>query len=330
MELIHLWFLPMLLIKLFGRPKDFQLIEFLLKTQLLLFLATDIHLSLIHNSKDKNGWEVEKDLKWLPFNSVPNNGSKRSRWLFQTVILSWSNLLDKILMPFLIHFSPNNLSRREEISQLDSDLKMLKFLQLSNFISKLNWLTLITNQKQLPNVQLLTSLSQSLVLRINFLQWLSRSKSQILNKLKKTWSASRMNTWLPLLVLSQDYSNNCLMLIQILFSKTLLLLSLSKSPKRLQQRSRSNKILLLRLRRKSIPWERSIEELQLKVPCFISCSSSYVLLIICINTLLSLSLPSSSRLLIRLNHLKRKSIECWPLEKSLEWPSINGSSEVFS
>jgi hypothetical protein len=55
MELIHFWFLPMLLIKLFGRPKDFQLIEFLLKTQLLLFLATDIHLSLIHNSKDKNG-----------------------------------------------------------------------------------------------------------------------------------------------------------------------------------------------------------------------------------------------------------------------------------
>ena len=59
MELIHLWFLLMLLIKLFGRPKDFQLIEFLLKTQLLLFLAVVLVQKTAHARgavREPRGW----------------------------------------------------------------------------------------------------------------------------------------------------------------------------------------------------------------------------------------------------------------------------------
>jgi hypothetical protein len=63
MESIHLKYLPMLLIKPYGRLKVSQLIEFLLKMLLLLFLATDTHSLSILNCKVKNGSEVEKELK---------------------------------------------------------------------------------------------------------------------------------------------------------------------------------------------------------------------------------------------------------------------------
>jgi hypothetical protein len=53
----------MLLIKPYGRLKVSQLIEFLLKMLLLLFLATDTHSLSILNCKVKNGSEVEKELK---------------------------------------------------------------------------------------------------------------------------------------------------------------------------------------------------------------------------------------------------------------------------
>jgi hypothetical protein len=56
------WFLLTQLIKLFGRLKGFQLIEFLSKTLLLSFPATDIHFLLIHNFKVKNGLKVKKEV----------------------------------------------------------------------------------------------------------------------------------------------------------------------------------------------------------------------------------------------------------------------------
>jgi hypothetical protein len=49
--------------KLIGKPKDFQLIESLLRMHQLLSLATDILSSLIHNSKVKNGSKVKKEVK---------------------------------------------------------------------------------------------------------------------------------------------------------------------------------------------------------------------------------------------------------------------------
>jgi hypothetical protein len=56
-------FLPTKLIKPFGKLKVSQPIEFLLKTLLSLFLATDIHSLLILNFKVKNGSEEEKEPK---------------------------------------------------------------------------------------------------------------------------------------------------------------------------------------------------------------------------------------------------------------------------
>jgi len=61
--LIHLWFSLPPLIKPSGKHKDFQLIEFLLKTPPLLFLATDIHSLLILNFKVRNGLRVKKEVK---------------------------------------------------------------------------------------------------------------------------------------------------------------------------------------------------------------------------------------------------------------------------
>tara|TARA_B110001469_G_C9564205_1_gene279850 strand:+ start:77 stop:250 length:174 start_codon:yes stop_codon:yes gene_type:complete len=49
--------------KLIGKPKDFQLIEFLSRTPPSLYLATDTHSSLIHNFKVKNGSKVKKEVK---------------------------------------------------------------------------------------------------------------------------------------------------------------------------------------------------------------------------------------------------------------------------
>lgn len=116
MESIHLRFLPTLLIKPFGKLKVSQPIEFLSKTLLLLFLATDIHSLLILNFKVKNGSEEEREPKWLPFNYPKSNGWRRSKWLYQTVTSLWLKLLDKRLMPFLILSSLNNSLRREETS----------------------------------------------------------------------------------------------------------------------------------------------------------------------------------------------------------------------
>jgi len=61
--LTHSMFLLTLLIKLSGKHKDFQLIESLLKTPLLLSPVTDTHSLLIHNSKVKNGLKVKKEVK---------------------------------------------------------------------------------------------------------------------------------------------------------------------------------------------------------------------------------------------------------------------------
>jgi len=55
--------LPTKLLKLIGKPKDFQLTESLLKMLQLLFLATDILFLLIHNFKVKNGLKVKKEVK---------------------------------------------------------------------------------------------------------------------------------------------------------------------------------------------------------------------------------------------------------------------------
>jgi len=84
--LIHWKFLPMIQIKLYGRHKDYQLIEFLLKMLLLLFLVTDTHFLLIHNFKDKNGLKVKKEEVWWLFNFLKRNGKLKLKWPYQMVV----------------------------------------------------------------------------------------------------------------------------------------------------------------------------------------------------------------------------------------------------
>lgn len=185
---------PPLPIKLSGKHKGFQPIESLLRTLLSSSPVTDSHFSLIHNFKVSNGLRVRKEVIWLSFNSPKRTGSRKSRWLFPTVMFSWSSLLDKTLIQFSIHFFPDNMSRRVRTSPSDLVLKMLSLVAHSSFIFKPNWSTLITNQRPLLSAQSLISLLLSLVLRTNFLLWLSRSKSQILNKPKRNWSANKTNS----------------------------------------------------------------------------------------------------------------------------------------
>jgi hypothetical protein len=53
---------PPLPIKLFGKHKDFQPIESLLRTLLLSFPVTDSHFSLIHNFRVLSGLRVKKEV----------------------------------------------------------------------------------------------------------------------------------------------------------------------------------------------------------------------------------------------------------------------------
>ena len=188
---------PPLPIKLSGKHKDFRPIESLLRTLQSSSPVTDSHFSLIHNFKVSNGLRVRKEVIWLLFNSPKRTGSRKSRWLFPTVILSWSRLLDKTLIQFSIHFFPDNMSRRVRTSQSDLVLKMLSLVTHSSFIFKPNWSTLITNQRPLLNAQSLTSLLLSLVLRTNFLLWLWRSKNQTSNKPKKISLPNKTSSWSP-------------------------------------------------------------------------------------------------------------------------------------
>jgi hypothetical protein len=83
------------------------------------------------------------------------------------VMFSWLSLLERKLMLFLIHFFQDNSSRKESNLQSNLDLKMLTWAQISNFISRPNWVIHITNQKLQPNAQSSTSSSLRLVLKIN-------------------------------------------------------------------------------------------------------------------------------------------------------------------
>lgn len=151
-----------------GKEKVFQLIEFPSKMLLSWPPVTDIHLSLIHNCKDRNGLRVELELTWSPSNFHKKDGWRELKWLSLMVMFSWLRLLERKLMLFLIHFSQDNSSRKESNSQSNSDLKMLTWAPTSNFISRLSWVTHITNQKLQPNAQSSTSSSLRLVLKINF------------------------------------------------------------------------------------------------------------------------------------------------------------------
>lgn len=172
--------------KLSGKLKVSQLIESLLRMQQLLFPVIGTHLSLIHNFRDRNGSKEKRAVKWLLSNLLKELGLRKSRWQSQMVMSSWLKPLVKTLMLFSILFFLDNSSRKVKTSLLSLDLKMLKCPKILNSTFRLSSSTHITNQKQLPSAQSLTSLSQKAVSKINYWQWLSKLKNQTSNRLKRS------------------------------------------------------------------------------------------------------------------------------------------------
>lgn len=123
-ELIHFWFLLLQQIKQYGKENNYRQTEFLLKTLPLWSLVTDTLLSLIHNSKAKNGLKEKKEVKWLLFNYLKEHGSKKLKWPFQMAKSWWSKQSAKTLTPFLILFFQDNLWRKAKPLLWDLVLRM--------------------------------------------------------------------------------------------------------------------------------------------------------------------------------------------------------------
>jgi len=120
------------------------------------------------------------------------------------------------------------------------------------------------------------------------------------------------------------------MLIQLLFFKTLLLLSNLKPQRKQLKKSKNNKSFLKKLKLRLTSWEKFIEELPLKEPCYISCLFNFASLIRCTSTLLNPSPLSSSRLSKRQNWMRMMKSELLLSEIPLEWQFTNGLPEVSS
>jgi len=223
-ELIPYSFSLTFLFRLDGRLKVSPLIEFLLKMLPLSLLAPDILLLSIPNFRDKRGLKERKAVPCKLSNFHRRDGLRRSNLLLVTEPASWLRLLDKKLMLSLIPSFPEPLPERVRISLLSSELKNVKLEALSNFTYSLECRTLITSPKLLLSAQLLTSLSLSLVLRINF--WLKSCvlRSPILNKLEMISLNNKTNSKLLLPSLRKTFSRTFLMLILPLSLKTLPLL----------------------------------------------------------------------------------------------------------
>jgi len=148
---------------------------------------------------------------------------------------------------------------------------MLKFTLNLDFTYKLRCRTLTIFLKLLLNVLLSTLSSQNLVLRTNFWLKLSELKSPILNNKEMSLFSNKTSQKLLWPNSVTNFFKICLMLTQLLFSKTLNLLKDSKSPRKLQLKLKSPRLKLKLLKRLLLNPVKSTDQLPLKEPCCISC-----------------------------------------------------------
>lgn len=157
----------------------------------------------------------------------------------------------------------------------------------------LNYQILISDQKLLPNVPLLTLSSLNPVLKNNCWLWLSMLKRMNCKLRNKNWSRNKTNSRLSWMNSNHHCWNNFHKPIQPQFWT---IRNLSIIWKRLKQQlmkfnnnQKLPKLLKLILTHK----EKSIVQLLLKVLCFISCVFLSASLTTCINIHLKVSLSSS-------------------------------------
>jgi len=153
-------------------------------------------------------------------------------------------------------------------------------------------------------------------------------RNPISNRLKKSLWISRISLLLLWLNLNQTFLRTCLTLILTPFLLISRLLSPLKSRRQLQPKFRDNNKKPRSLKQLSTNFVKLTDVLQLKVLLFTSCLFNSVLLITCINTLLSHSKHSSLRLSTRLKCLMMKNKEYWLYVKWFVWLFTNGSLAV--
>lgn len=205
------------------------------------------------------------------------------------VKLSCSNNLKKILMLHLILYYKELLQNKVLDSKSHQEVIQLNIHQNSNFIYKLRCLIHIIHQKSQLNVPLLTLLLQKVVSKNNYQLMLLTKKKPSQNNKDNNLLRIKMIIKSKFLDQKKNSLMYCKKLILIRFLKISSLLRNQMKQKLFLMKLKKNKKKPLLLQKLLMSKEKFIDQLLLKVQCFISYVFHFASYLICINTLLNRS-----------------------------------------